>query len=290
MHLPTPRNLQHLAESRRAPRRLISGPEGTHGLADLCSLYRADRPLGPRRSIHTTPRAASNDARGARSSGAPLGFAGEVRGALGRAAQAGFTLIEMMIVTVVIMVVAVIAFSSFSMYAFESAFERFADDLHGAFVRARDLAVDRQTTTELRITSGQVQLLWTDVDLVSGAPSATFGQQVLLQTWDKTMYGGTQGAANGLLANDARACILGVIRGVQVPSQVTTVAWPNTCMSATTPVVIQFNPAGEMTMVGQDLAGSGVTLVLADRRDSAPTHTVIEAWPGGLIRKYSGVL
>lgn len=204
------------------------------------------------------------------------------------AAQAGFTLIEMMIVTVVIVVVGTIAFAGLQMHAFESAFERFGDDIQGAFVQARNIAVAEQTTTELRIRSGSVELWWIDSQVVPTV-SATYGQLVLLQTWDKTMYGGTRNAAGGLLANDGEACIMGLIRSVQVPSQVQNVTWPTTCMSASTPIVLRFNAAGEMSMVGQDLAGAGVTLVFADRRDTQPSFTLVEAWPGGLVRKHTGV-
>jgi prepilin-type N-terminal cleavage/methylation domain-containing protein len=204
------------------------------------------------------------------------------------AAQAGFTLIEMMIVTVVIMVVGGIAFAGLQMNAFESAFERFGDDLNGAFVQARNLAIAQQTTTELRIRSGSVELWWVDSQIVPTV-SATYGQLVLVQTWDKTMYGGTRNASGGLLANDADACIMGVIRSVQVPSQVQDVTWPTTCMSSSVPIVLRFNSSGEMSMVGQDLAGAGVTLVFADRRDGTPSFTLVEAWPGGLVRKHMGV-
>jgi Tfp pilus assembly protein FimT len=210
------------------------------------------------------------------------------RVSLRAAAQAGFTLIEMMIVTVVIIVVGVIAFAGLSMHAFESAFERFGDDIQAAFVQARNVAVAEQTTTELRIRSGSVELWWVDSQVVPTV-STTYGQLVLLQTWDKTMYGGTRNATGGLLGNDADACIMGVIRSVQVPSQVQNVTWPTTCMSASTPIVLRFNAAGEMSMVGQDLAGAGVTLVFADRRDTQPSFTLVEAWPGGLVRKHTGV-
>jgi hypothetical protein len=89
----------------------------------------------------------------------------------------------------------------------------------------------------------------------------------------------------GMLAADV--CIYGLYAGVQVPSQATDVDLPQACVGA--PELLRFYPEGTVEWVGQDLAGSGVTLTIADRRSTEIRFAFVEVFPGGMIRRFDEV-
>ena len=97
--------------------------------------------------------------------------------------------------------------------------------------------------------------------------------------------------------NDAKfgespACIYPVEVGIRPPSQAVAVARGSDCLNDLTRIV--FLPSGELSLevtgAQVPLFGAGVMIPVVDQRlDDARTATLIEIYPGGLVRAVGGV-
>jgi prepilin-type N-terminal cleavage/methylation domain-containing protein len=85
-----------------------------------------------------------------------------IAGTRAAARQAGFTLVELMIVLGVITIVAVIAFSGIRNNQWEGAYMRFTDDLVGTMIQARNRAIDDQTVVRVEVSVDRVEVFWID--------------------------------------------------------------------------------------------------------------------------------
>lgn len=201
----------------------------------------------------------------------------------GRPAARGFTLIEMMVVVAVLTIVAAIAFVGIGQNTWESDYRRFTDDLEGQIQRARNTAIDDQTEVWIDFTSTGYVVTWE----VPDPASPDYLQPEVLYVEDLNVYKGGRLVAN----NDV--CIRGFGKGIRAPSQVQASTIPGACVTGGAHT-LRFYPTGEMRIeVPSEPANQqtwGGELYIADTRvPGKPYYTIIEIFPGGLIRKQDGV-
>jgi hypothetical protein len=181
-----------------------------------------------------------------------------------------------MIVLVVLTIVGSIAFAGLRGDRFEGTYREFTDELMGAIVQARHRAIDDQTIVQVQAV-GATQLTVLDQD-------PTTKEFMHLRTIQSTMF------QNGFLGDDV--CIRGFFAGVQVPSEADPPPLPDACLGDVQ--ILQFEPDGTFGFVNmQGIGGengTGTTLVVADTRTAQTMLTLIEIFPGGLIRKRDNVL
>ena len=181
----------------------------------------------------------------------------------------GFTLIEVMIVVVVLSIVATIAFVGIGQNRFEGKYREFTGEIIGLITTARNRAIDDQTLVQVRVYEDKVLV---------------FDQDPTDKQWRELRSIKRDEIAGNILGN--KACIYGFYSGVQVPSQALDVVVPNACLN--TLQILEFQPDGNFVFIGDDTLGgangTGTTLDLADLRTAQVRHTLIEIFPGGLIR------
>lgn len=195
------------------------------------------------------------------------------------ARERGFTLTELMIVVSVISIVAVIAFIGLRNNQFEGAFLRFTDDLTGTMIQARNRAIDDQTQVRVEVSSDKVEVYWIDPE--DPPPDATVsGTGVLL--WGNYI----DRADHGLIS--AEACITGMEPGITPPSQPNNSMMPTQC-GTNLPKSIIFQPDGGFVLQNEPQPDTGMTLVIQDASSTAPYYSIIEMFPGGLIRKFDEI-
>ncbi len=188
-----------------------------------------------------------------------------------------------MVVIVVLGIVAAIAFAGIGQNTWEADYRRYTDDLEGAIHRARNAAIDDQTEVWIEFNAFTYQMWWTDPD----PASPTYNDPVELYYSDLQQYVG------GRLAQNNDVCIRGFTKGIQAPSQANAGALPAGCVAGGLQT-LRFFPTGEMRIevpgepdVQRDWGGS---LVIADNRVTGkPVFTLVEIFPGGLVRKRENV-
>lgn len=191
--------------------------------------------------------------------------------------QAGFTLIELMVTIAVVAVISAVAFAGFRANDYRTQYTRFVDDVQGLIITARDTAIDRQTRTEVLITGDSVTVnrfdqannTWVLVDLATVTANAV---------------------NRDLLEANNNVCIYGVFPGVQTPEQAEANPPPNSCASTT--FEIQFEPDGSFTDRNNDFSAidnAGATIWIADEKPAAPRISIVQVFPGGLIRAFEDV-
>ncbi len=214
----------------------------------------------------------------------------EVR--LRKSRKRGFTLIEMLVVIAIITIFAAIAFVSIGQNKFDSVLARYTADVRGMVIRARTTATLNQTQVwlELSETNGEVltQLWWLDPVLAS----ATYGTAVLLEDLALSEFDRNYVGDNDAKFGESPACIYPVEVGIRPPSQAVAVARGSDCLNDLTRIV--FLPSGELSLevtgAQVPLFGAGVMIPVVDQRlDDARTATLIEIYPGGLVRAVGGV-
>ena len=184
--------------------------------------------------------------------------------------EAGFTLTELMIVLAVISIVAILAFIGIRENQRAGAYARFTDDLVGTLTRARNLAIDDQTTVRVQVEADRVQVFWTDPE----------------STQEQFIWGSYRDRVDAGLLTDV-ACITGLVAGIRPPSEPAAVALPGDCLGGARD--LEFGPDGGFVLLDDPLEDAGVTLVVRDASSEQVYYSFIEVFPGGLIRKFDGV-
>ena len=171
--------------------------------------------------------------------------------------RSGFTLIELMVVLTVLTIVGMVTMVSVNRDRFEGSYRQFTDNLVGAVVQARHLAIDRQTRVEVIVTDESLQLVFID-------PADLSRDSMLFRS---------RGEVNGGVLNQD-VCIHGFMPSTRDATM------PASCLDATQ--TLTFLPDGTFT-VDAALAGSaeaGATLVVADRRGGAISYSLVQILPG----------
>ena len=196
-----------------------------------------------------------------------------------RGSERGFTLTELMIVVSVIAIVATIAFAGIRNDQWEGAYYRFTDDLVGTMIKARNRAIDDQTLVRVEVSADRVEVFWVDPDDPLVDPTV-FGSGVPL--WGNYI----DRVDGGLIADEA--CITGLEPGISPPSEANDAIMPVDC-GTNLPRAIIFTPDGSFTLAHDPVEDAGVTLVVKDDSSAQVYYSIIEIFPGGLIRKFDEI-
>jgi hypothetical protein len=186
---------------------------------------------------------------------------------------------ELMIVLSIITIVATVAFIGIRNNQWEGAYMRFTDDLTGAMISARNRAIDDQTVVRVEVSEDRVELWWIDPEAPPPDPTV-FGSGTYL-------WGIYRDRIDGGLIADA-ACITGMEPGIKPPSQPSNAQLPVAC-GTDLPKSILFQPDGTFALQNEPLPDAGMTLVVQDASSSQVWYSIIEMFPGGLIRKFDEI-
>jgi prepilin-type N-terminal cleavage/methylation domain-containing protein len=195
------------------------------------------------------------------------------------ARERGFTLTELMIVLSVITIVAVIAFVGIRNNQWEGAYLRFTDDLLGTMSQARNRAIDDQTIVRVEVSDDRLEVFWIDPENPPADP-AVFNTGTLL-------WGNYLDRYDGGLIVDA-ACITGMEAGISPPSEANNAQLPVAC-GTDLPRAILFQPDGSFSLPNDPRPDAGMTLVIRDTSSAQVYYSIIEMFPGGLIRKFDEI-
>src|SRR5690606_14848016 len=193
--------------------------------------------------------------------------------------DSGFTLIELMVVVLVIGVVATIAFIGLRNNQYEGAYLRFTDDLVGTMIQARNRAIDDQTLVRVEVSEDRVEVFWIDPEDPPPDPTVA-GSGVLL-------WGNYRDRIDGGLIS-AEACITGMEPGITPPSEQNNTQMPTGCGTGL-PKSIIFQPDGSFALEDEPQPDAGMTMVVRDASSAQIYYSIIEMYPGGLIRKFDEI-
>jgi hypothetical protein len=186
---------------------------------------------------------------------------------------------ELMIILAVIGIVGSLAFYGLRNHQVEGAYLRFTDDLVGTMIQARNRAIDDQTQVRVEVWEDRVEVFWIDPENPVPDPMAV-GAGVLL-------WGNYRDRIDGGLIS-AQACITGMEPGITPPSEPNNAALPTQC-GTNLPKSIVFLPDGSFALEGDPQPDAGMTLVIKDFRTQQVYYSIVEMFPGGLIRKFDGI-
>lgn len=195
------------------------------------------------------------------------------------ARQHGFTLTELMIVLSVITIVATVAFIGIRNNQWEGTYLRFTDDLVGTMIQARNRAIDDQTIMRVEVSEDRLEVFWIDPENPPADPGV-FGSGTL-------MWGNYRDRYDGGLIIDA-ACITGMEPGISPPSEANNAVLPVGC-GTDLPKAILFQPDGSFALPNDPRPDAGMTLVIRDTSSAQVYDSIIEMFPGGLIRKFDEI-
>jgi type II secretory pathway pseudopilin PulG len=184
-----------------------------------------------------------------------------------------------MIVVSVIAIVATIAFIGLRNNQYEGAYLRFTDDLVGTMIQARNRAIDDQTQVRVEVSEDRLEVFWIDPEDPPPDPTIN-GSGVYLWGNYRDRFDG------GLIA--AETCITGMEPGISPPSQPNNAQLPTSC-GTDLPKSIIFQPDGSFALQDQPQPDSGMTLVIKDASSAQVYYSIIEMFPGGLIRKFDEI-
>jgi hypothetical protein len=184
-----------------------------------------------------------------------------------------------MIVVSVIAIVATIAFIGLRNNQYEGAYLRFTDDLVGTMIQARNRAIDDQTLVRVEVSEDRVEVFWIDPEDPPPDPTIA-GSGVLLWGNYRDRVDG------GLIAKEA--CITGMEPGIKPPSEPNDAQMPTGC-GTDLPKSIIFQPDGSFALEDQAQPDAGMTLVIKDASSAQVYYSIIEMFPGGLIRKFDEI-
>ena len=193
--------------------------------------------------------------------------------------SAGFSLIELMVALAVLVIVAAIAFAGMRQNEFAGQYKRFVADVEGAFVIARNRAIDDQTQTRILITSTSMTL--EEFDQINNA-------------WTQFHAIALTNMSDALLLENNTVCLLGLDAGVMTPAQAQAYTPPaaNACLGAQQTIIFESDgtfsdPTGTWSTL---VPNTGVSLWIGDNSVPAnPKLSVVQVFPGGLIRKIEGI-
>jgi prepilin-type N-terminal cleavage/methylation domain-containing protein len=187
--------------------------------------------------------------------------------------DAGFSLIELMVVVTVICLLAAAAAVGWRRSEFKNQYARFVADVEGTVVLARNTAIDRQTQVRLDVTSTEA--------VVTAFDPAT-------HTWERVHAATMDNPNAALIGAGATVCIFGFTPGVQPPAASVAVLPPTGCLVG--PQQLVFEPDGRMTdpfNAFDAVPNAGATLWVADQTLSSTTkYAIIQIFPGGLVRTF----
>ncbi|MEM9457516.1 MAG: hypothetical protein AAGF11_25275 [Myxococcota bacterium] len=181
---------------------------------------------------------------------------------------------ELMVVLAVVVIAAALARVGVRRNERAGQHRRFVADVHGAVVRAHDIAIDEQRP--VRIDLGATSLVLSarnpQTDVWERRGQVTLGSQ-----------------RTGLLVGDG-VCIEGLRAGVRAPSSAGVLDVPTDCLG--NPQRMRFEPDGTFVVSGVAtlVDNAGVNLWIVDRSVAdAPVHAVVQIFPGGLIQVLEGI-
>lgn len=184
----------------------------------------------------------------------------------------GFTLVELMVTVAVLAIIAAAAFAGFRQNEYRGQYKRFVDDCTGAFVTARNFAIDEQTLVQVLVEAERVEVRAFEDDT---------------NTWN-TIAAVVMDHADNSLVSGGNACIHGLVSGMQTPSQAIDVAVPTACSGALQ--TLQFEPDGTFTDPNNQFAtldNAGATLWVGNHQMSGEVrYSQVQIFPGGLIRTF----
>ena len=75
--------------------------------------------------------------------------------------------------------------------------------------------------------------------------------------------------------------------GITPPSQPNNAQLPTGCLGGVESII--FEPDGTFTLPNDPWPDAGMTLVVVDQSSNAKTYSIIEMFPGGLVRKFDEI-
>lgn len=194
--------------------------------------------------------------------------------ALPRPRHGGFTLIELMVALAIVTLLGTIVVGSFRQNDARTAYARFVDDLHGAIVTARHLAIDDQTRVRVRIAAAGVQVQTLN-------PATDIWTFVRLAERD-------EGRGTGPQSSGDAACVLAVHGGIPTPSRRSDQEVTTSCLAGA--VILTFEPDGRFSADVDGPENAGVSIWVGDRRiTTAVEFSLIQLFPGGHSRVFNDV-
>jgi prepilin-type N-terminal cleavage/methylation domain-containing protein len=186
--------------------------------------------------------------------------------------QGGFTLIELMVTVAVLAIIAAAAFAGFRQNEYRGQYKRFVDDCTGAFVTARNFAIDEQTIVQVLVEAELVEVRAFEDDT---------------NTWNLIARVAMDHTDHSLVSG-GNACIHGLVSGMQTPSQSIDVPVPAACSGALQ--MLQFEPDGTFTDPDDTFStidNAGATLWVGNHQMGGEIrYSQVQIFPGGLIRTF----
>lgn len=183
-------------------------------------------------------------------------------------------MIELMVVLAVVAALGAVAAVGFRRNEFSNQRARFVADVEGMLVQARNAAVDRQTQVRVDVDASQVVVTAFDTN----TDTWTTVDRAALENFNASLI--TAGAVQPV-------CIYGFTAGVQAPSQSGSVTPPTDCAGAVQRLIFEADGRfSDPNNAFNSVPNAGATLWIADRTLGTPRYSIIQVYPGGLVRTF----